>query len=171
MVLSVVNDAGSVKANVEITIECADDPLPALEDQELLGNCPYGTVVSDAAYQSFEGGNMIWLEGSRMIYVLYSDGRYRSYTDDFQEGDPESDPSIVPPEGRYQPIRGFGLVWRTEPDVREGLGWALAPEVGFSGWSQSYTGSGMHTSASFLRNIDGSIVLLSHFGGMWRFYE
>ena len=171
MMLSVVNEAGSAKATVELTIECAEDPLPALEDQGLLGNCPYDTVVGDAAYQSFEGGHMIWVEGNRTVYVLYSDGQYRSYTDDFQEGDPESDPSIVPPEGLYQPVRGFGLVWRTNPDVRDRLGWAMAPEVGFSGWSQSYTGSGMHNSATFLQFIDGSTVLLSHFGGMWRFFE
>jgi hypothetical protein len=28
---------------------------------------------------------------------------------------------------------------------------------------------GMHNSGTFLRFIDGSVVLLSHFGGTWRF--
>jgi len=169
IVLTVKNSAGAAEAHVDVIIACAEDPLPALEDQQLFGNCPYGTVVGDAAHQAFGGGHMIWLAGNRTIYVLYADGRYESYADDFHEGDPESDPSIVPPEGFLQPIRGFGLVWRTYPAVRDGLGWALAPEEGFQGWSQSYSGSGMHNSGTFLRFVDGSVVLLSHFGGIWRF--
>jgi hypothetical protein len=169
IVLTVKNGAGSAEAHVDVTIACAEDPLPALEDQQLFGNCPYGTVVGNAAYQAFGGGYMIWLEGPRTIYVLYADDRYESYADDFREGDPESDSSITPPAGLLQPIRGFGLVWRTYPAVRDGLGWALAPEEGFQGWSQSYSGSGMHNSGTFLRFVDGSVVLLSHFGGAWRF--
>jgi hypothetical protein len=169
IVLTVKNSAGAAEAHVDVTIACVEDPLPTLEDQQLFGNCPYGTVVGNAAYQAFGGGYMIWLEGSSTIYVLYADGRYESYADNFREGDPESDPSIVPPEGLLQPVRGFGLVWRTYPAVRDGLGWALAPEEGFQGWSQSYSGSGMHNSGTFLRFIDGSVVLLSHFGATWRF--
>ena len=169
IVLTVKNSAGAAEAHVDVTIACVEDPLPALEEQQLFGNCPYGTVVGNAAYQAFGGGYMIWLEGNRTIYVLYAGGRYESYADDFHEGDPESDPSIVSPEGLLQPVRGFGLVWRTYPAVRDGLGWALAPEEGFQGWSQSYSGSGMHNSGTFLRFIDGSVVLLSHFGGTWRF--
>jgi hypothetical protein len=168
MVLTVRSDSGADEAHVVVTIECVEDPLPALEDQELFGNCPYGTAVGAAAYQAFEGGTMVWLNGSQTIYVLYSDGRYESYADNFRDGDPESDPSIVPPKGLYQPVRGFGLVWRTTPAVRDGLGWALAPEGGFQGWSQSYSGTGMHNSGTYLRLVDGSIVLLGHFGGMWR---
>lgn len=169
IVLTVKNSAGAAEARVDVTIACVEDPLPALEEQQLFGNCPYGTVVGNAAYQAFGGGYMIWLEGNSTIYVLYADGRYESYADNFHEGDPESDPSITPPEDLLQPIRGFGLVWRTYPAVRDGLGWALAPEDGFQGWSQSYSGSGMHNSGTFLRFIDGSVVLLSHFGGTWRF--
>ena len=168
--LTVRNGAGAAEAHVHLTIRCAEDPLPELVDQQMYGNCPYGTVVGNAAYQPFGNGYMIWLEGNRTIYVLYSDGRYETYADDFREGDPESDPSIVPPyDTLLQPIRGFGLVWRTHQNVRDGLGWALAPEVQFQGWSQSYSGIGMHNSGTFLRFIDGSIVHLSHFGGLWRF--
>jgi hypothetical protein len=42
----------------------------------------------------------------------------------------ESDPSIVPPEGYYQPVRGFGKLWREE--LRSALGWALAPERSYT---------------------------------------
>jgi hypothetical protein len=43
----------------------------------------------------------------------------------------------VPPPGLYQPIRGFGKLWRTHPEVRDRLGWATAPEQGFyTQWQQ-----------------------------------
>jgi hypothetical protein len=32
------------------------------------------------------------------------------------------------PQGKLQPIRGFGKVWRDNADVRRKLGWALAKE-------------------------------------------
>jgi len=171
MTLTVSNRAGSVEAHASVTIPCAEDPLPELADQGFYGNCPYGTVVGAAAYQPFSGGYMIWLDGTRMVYALYANGRYESYPDDFREGDPESDPTIVPPDGLYQPVRGFGLVWRSNQQVRDGLGWGLAPEMAFQGWGQSYSVSGMHNSGTFIRFVDGSIILLSHFGSTWRFVD
>jgi len=165
--LTVRNSASSAEASVEVTIECAEDPLPELEDQQMYANCPYGTVAGTAAYQPFQDGTMLWLQGNGTIYVLYANGQYETYTDTFREGDPERDPAIVPPADLYQPVRGFGLVWRTNERIRDGLGWALAPEAGFQGWSQSYSGVGMHTSGTFLRSLDGTIYVLSHFGAVW----
>jgi hypothetical protein len=51
---------------------------------------------------------------------------------------PEDDPSLVPPEGLYQPVRGFGVAWRDEQAtpgfrVRDRLGWAIDQEFGVSG--------------------------------------
>jgi len=171
MMLVVKNSAGPAEARVRITIECAESPMPELEGQRRFGNCPYNTVVSNAAYEPFERGHMIWLGGNRTIYVLYADGRFEAYTDNFREGDPESDPAIIPPTGLYQPIRGFGLVWRTNPNVRTGLGWATAPESAFQGWSQSYTGTGMHNAGTFIRFFDGSVRLLNHMGGQWEVFN
>ena len=168
--LTVRNSAGSAEARVEVSIACAEAPLPELANQQMYGNCPYGTVVGNAAHQAFQGGTMIWLEGNHTIYVFYANGRYESYPDHFQEGDPESDPAIVPPAGLYQPMRGFGLVWRTNQQVRDGVGWALAPEAGFQGWGQSYSGIGMHNSGTFIRAIDGSIYHLSHMGTAWNLF-
>jgi len=165
--LTVRNSAGSAEARVEVTIECAENPLPELANQQVYGNCPYETVAGAAAYQPFEGGTMLWLQGSQTIYVLYANGQYETYADTFREGDPESDPALVPPAGLYQPVRGFGMVWRTNERGRDGLGWALAPEAGFQGGSQSYSGAGMHNSGTFLRSLDGTIYVLSHFGAVW----
>jgi hypothetical protein len=98
-----------------------------------------------AAYQPFERGFMIWLGDRRRIWVavcctstIPMGGRWLSFDDAWFAGMPESDPSIVPPNGLYQPVRGFGLVWRTLSDpgsvgsIRDLLGWATAPEQGYT---------------------------------------
>ncbi len=97
--------------------------------------CPQeAALLSAAAEQQFEHGVMIWVGEENRIYVLFDDTIYTdgwaAFEDTWQEGDPVDDPSIIPPPGFYQPQRGFGLVWRDQPTIRDRLGWALAPEVG-----------------------------------------
>ena len=179
IVLTARNEAGEAEAHVYLTIECAHEWVPALADDPPFGiTCPWEAEVGPAAQQPFEHGFMIWLGPSREIYVFYdraepghSNPSYRMYADEFHEGDPESDPTIVPPSGLYQPIRGFGLVWRTHPEVREGLGWATAPEVGFETWAQGFSASGLHNSFTMLQGIDGTIYQLTHFDSSWQVYS
>ena len=74
---------------------------------------------------------MLWLpdiEGRDIIYVLYNEATWQLYDDTWDESQPESDPAITPPQGLYQPIRGFGKVWRNHPEVQSGLNWAIANE-------------------------------------------
>ncbi len=60
------------------------------------------------------------------------------YQDTWAEGQPVNDPSITTPSGLYQPIRGFGKVWREAPGVQDRLGWATQPEQGSSGEYQRF---------------------------------
>lgn len=87
------------------------------------------------AEQPFQRGRMFWLEPTGQIWVMIENepgfGTWEVYEDLFEEGDLEFDPSVVAPEGLLQPIRGFGLIWRTGQNVREHLGWATDIEVGF----------------------------------------
>jgi hypothetical protein len=97
--------------------------------------CPQdAALVSPSAEQQFEGGVMIWVGEEDQIYVLFDDTQWTdgwaAFSDEWQEGDPVDDPSLIPPPGFYQPQRGFGLVWREGPTIRDRLGWALAPESG-----------------------------------------
>jgi hypothetical protein len=55
-------------------------------------------------------------------------GDWFCFNDTFVEGEAEIDPSLIPPEGMYQPRRGFGKLWRNNPEVKDRLGWALTPE-------------------------------------------
>jgi hypothetical protein len=86
-------------------------------------------AATGGAYQQFEHGTMVWRQDTSQIYVFFADGTWRSYADTFEEGDPESDPTLSSPAGKLQPIRGFGKVWRDHADVREKLGWATAKEA------------------------------------------
>lgn len=85
-------------------------------------------VQGGAAIQRFDNGVMVWVQENGRIYAFLNDGTWRSYEDTFREGDPERDPAFGPPPGKQQPERGFGKVWRENPDLRDAIGWALAKE-------------------------------------------
>lgn len=97
---------------------------------------PTPTITQiQVAEQVFEHGRMFWLQPTGQIWVMIveSEGRgeWRIYEDTYADGEPEFDPDITPPEGLDQPRRGFGKLWRDNPDLREALGWAITPEFGF----------------------------------------
>ncbi len=98
------------------------------------------------ALEPFERGLMFWREDVRYIYVLFHDGTWWSFADTWQEGMPSSDPTIVPPAGFYQPVRGFGLVWRQGQGVRDKIGWATAEEKGYTSLVQTFEKGTMFTA-------------------------
>jgi hypothetical protein len=82
---------------------------------------------------------MIWVQEQDSIYVLFDDGqspKWSIFPDEWDEGEPEDDPSIIPPGGFYQPVRGFGLIWREEMGLRDRLGWAVDLESGYTTYVQ-----------------------------------
>jgi len=95
-------------------------------------SCPTGPAKEIwTALQAFERGMMFWREDVRHAYVLQQDATWVAYEDTWSEGQPDRDPALVPSDGLYQPIRGFGKVWRERlggPQAR--IGWATAPEHG-----------------------------------------
>jgi len=131
--------------------------------------CPSGPpVVSFAAYQPFERGHMIWIQARDEIFVLFEDEpvhRWRVFVDLFEEGMPESDPALTPPPGRFQPVRGFGLVWRSDPEVQARLGWALRPEHGFTTRIQAT--ARIRSNVLFMEAPDGGIWQLESESSRW----
>jgi hypothetical protein len=83
---------------------------------------------------------MLWLERveaeevlvSNTIIVAFEDGMWQSFKDTWTEEQPESDSGTTAPEGLYQPVRGFGKLWRENPELQEQLGWGLAREWGYT---------------------------------------
>lgn len=133
------------------------------------GLCPSSEPQKGAAAeQPFEQGFMIWLETTGSIYAFGWDGQWQQFEDTFAEGQPESDPSIFPPDGRYQPIRGFGKVWRENPELRQQFGWALGPELAFQSTLQGQ--EEVDDVVLFLRIFNGQVIALTGrdpTGGDW----
>ncbi len=175
--LIVRNSAGSAEAHVPLTITCPYPWADALAGTPpLASGCPVEAVSGSAAQQQFQNGFMLWLESEQLVYVFYdaqgdAPVTFETFVDNFSEGDPESDPTIVPPAGLYQPVRGFGLVWRLNPSVRSRLGWATDPEAGFQTWTQGYSGMGMHSFYALMQGIDGTIYHLRMMGNVWEVYS
>jgi hypothetical protein len=173
VILNVTNSEGTTSKNLELTIQCMHAWMPELQTVSI-DVCPREAETSWAAQQPFEHGFMIWMESSQTIYVFLSESTgqfYRTYQDTFKEGDLESDPTIIPPEGKQQPIRGFGKVWRENDDIRLSLGWATAGETGFDTWTQSYQGLGLHNVRIWIKDIDLRILELNPSGSAWRIYQ
>jgi hypothetical protein len=125
------------------------------------------------AEQVFEHGRMFWVEPTQQIWVLVIDGTGRGvwtvYEDTFEEGQPESDPSIVAPPDLLQPMRGFGKLWRENPEVREELGWAVTPEFGYVS-NYEYHPGGEVVNGEYVAG-PGYHVLFSLYDEAFRFNE
>ena len=140
-------------AQTECDVEYFFDPAP--------GSCPAGLpIISAAAEQPFEGGVLIWLEEIDSVLVFYDHGRWLRFDDTWSEDQPQSDPSLVPPTGRFQPIRGFGKIWREQPDVREALGWAMGVELGFESTFQDQAAIPDLSDVTYLRTYNGQVFAL-----------
>lgn len=114
------------------------------------------------AEQLFEHGRMFWVEPVQQIWVLRITGEGRgtwsSYADTFVEGDQETDPNLVPPDGRYQPERGFGKLWREAGDLRQELGWGITPEFGYISQYEYHAGGSVDASGQYVRGPGYHIV-------------
>ena len=138
---------------------------------------PFPTPVIGAIYvaeQRFEGGWMLWLQPNQQVWLLTvndSDEHLWSvYSDDFVDGDIESDPEIVAPEGKQQPIRGFGKLWRENLEVRTALGWALEDELGHTTRYEYHHGGALGANNQYMAG-PGYHLVESLYGDTFRFNE
>jgi len=161
-----------VEQTISITLTC----LGSIAPDPTTGGCPQGSIEgaaglaisSPAAQQNFERGTLIWVGIESRIYILYNDGKtpaWNSYPDEFRDGLPDSDPALVPPSGLFQPVRGFGLVWRTNQTVRDRLGWAVSSELGFTAQVQGdATAQG---GTAYITTPDNDVIKLENLGARW----
>ena len=161
------DEAGNqAQATVEVSIRCTYRWFLSPPPEDI---CPTEPLDSPAAQQHFEHGVMIWVEKEDAVYVLYGQPLYTThwtrFEDLWEEGEPEQDDSITAPEGLQQPRRGFGLVWREQPQVREQLGWAIAGEKAYTTVLQLTTR--YKYNARYLLAVDGSVWHLGPEGSSW----
>jgi uncharacterized protein YraI len=100
--------------------------LPAGQDR--LGCPSSGLSSTDFAHQEFEHGQMLYRHDLRTIYVLYIDGTWSAFHDNYVEGEPFQLQQFNPPDGLKQPIKGFDRIWE-QPAVRARLGWGTRDEA------------------------------------------
>jgi hypothetical protein len=132
-----ISPAGGSLCNqpVATTLATAYNGHP--EVQQNLG-CPVnGGTSALMVSQPFEHGTMYWRD-TRQIYALANSGQFWQVADGWNEGMPADDPALVPPADRLQPVRGFGLAWRTSQAIRDTLGWGLQPETPYNAFWQDF---------------------------------
>jgi hypothetical protein len=100
------------------------------------------------AVQVFEDGFMIWSDhigwyAQPVIYVVYGGNSYQRFDDTFNAAVDAVNGSETPPAGLSEPSMGFGKIWRTQPGVREALGWATSAESYSAGRFAMFTGGEM----------------------------
>lgn len=137
--------------------------------------CPVGEPsASYAAGQGFERGFMVWVEDTDEFYVFDAEpdasGRllfYRTVGLELKPGASEQNRiGEDPPPGLYEPVSGFGLIWRAEVEwpeignVRERLGWAIEPEFGFDTTSQGAMLACPRGWITYMRAPHGEILRL-----------
>jgi hypothetical protein len=143
-VLAVTNGVATVEQSLTLSVQCSRTWFfqPAPDDL-----CPAADPLrTDAITQEFEHGRMVRLASTGEIVVLFDDfptsagaqnPAWLRVADPYSEGAPIDDPSIEPPPGLLEPERGFGLIWRDTPGVRDRLGWAVGPEQPYTATQQS----------------------------------
>jgi len=95
------------------------------------------STTTNASYQPFDGGFMIWEGRTGNVVVFYNNGSalnatYTVYPASTYSRLPDN-PVLDPvPDGRVRPAFGIGKVWGNYFEVRSNLGWALTPEQGFT---------------------------------------
>ena len=109
------------------------------------------------------GGYMLWRQDLGHIYVVSNDGTWQAHVDTWVAGMPESDPSIIPPAGYFQPTRGFGKLWRENLPIQQKLSWATTQERSVLFSAQDFGGGLMLWS-----NALGILVLYNN--GTWAHY-
>jgi LysM repeat protein len=147
--------------------------------------CPSAPALnSNAAAESFQHGLMLWVEATDTFYVLH-DGVggaaprlsiIRGPLLIRPGGSVDNRVGGVPP-GLYEPVSGFGLLWRGDVEgveaLRTQLGWATQPEYGYQTTYQceAYPNTTAASPACYLRSPDGQVIFmyyLRYFGHFWR---
>lgn len=165
-VLTISDAFTRLEQPLTISLKCTAVPWFFEPAPETCAAGPF--AVSPSASQSFERGLMIWMGAENKIYVLFDDKKqpgWMVYADEFKDGMPDRDASLQPPTGLNQPVRGFGLIWRTKEKVRDRLGWALDSENGFEA---SYQRDNSPAQAIYIRGRDGTIYSLNGTDSSWK---
>jgi hypothetical protein len=150
-------------------------PTSSVQGSPTLDPFPTPTLSQiQIAEQVFQNGRMMWIQPRKQIWVMIDNGSGRGqwmiYEDTFQEGEPESDPSLTPPDGLYQPLRGFGKLWRENTALKDGLGWGTTPEFGYVSNYEYHPGGSVDAQNQYVPG-PGYHILFSLYQEKFQFNE
>jgi len=138
-------------------------PYPFFVDNSSSDVCPSQPIITQAAYQPFENGFMIWLAHSGDVWVFPNSSNLPPWLhlgEANYAGFPDA-PTQQPPANRVQPVNAFGRVWHNLKDfngtsLSKTLGWATAGETGYTATYQLW-GRTSHVH-QYLSLPDGRVV-------------
>ena len=88
-------------------------------------------VTTNAAYQVFENGFMIWRGDTGDIWVFPKQANVNYFGQFDYQNLPDNPVTETPPTARLSPINGFGRVWGNVSQLRSALGWAMDTEKSY----------------------------------------
>ncbi len=100
--------------------------------------CPLPVFSGATTAQDFEGGRafdypIASYDGLSYIFVLYNDGSYEYFVDEYNSNIPLDNSDLTVPTNRYAPNGSIGYLWKNNEGVRNRLGWAYSPVESFTG--------------------------------------
>ncbi len=92
---------------------------------------------------------MFWRGDTKTVYVFLggATGDWYEFEDTWQDTDPTPAP-LGAPAGLYEPVRGFGKIWRDYPGLRQSLGWATDQETNITAAWEAFQGGNMIWTSS-----------------------
>jgi eukaryotic-like serine/threonine-protein kinase len=124
-----------------------DGQLASAWDRARFGCALGSAAVVWAAWEPFERGTMLWRGDTDQVLLFYFQdgtnpgaGRWQLTPDSWRwDGSYPDGVGLTPPPGLYEPVRGFGYLWRNflgGPDSE--IGWARDVEKGFCAKIQTF---------------------------------
>lgn len=131
------------------------DPLPP----PVPTTPPPIVTTTQAQYQVYEGGFVVWEARTGNIVTFYSNNAYNIYTPSRYAALPDNPVPDIVPDRRIRPAYGIGKVWGNFWDVRISLGWATTSEQLYTATFTSRTSGS--TAQTCFNLADGRFVTFS----------
>ncbi len=133
----------------------------------------YEPLTTNASYQPFEHGLMIWRADTNQVYVLGGIETTGFFWQQFSVS--EATLTESPPDGLFGPEGVFAGVWVNNENV-QGVGWATAPAQSYSLQAQYYIDRATASSSAWFITIPQNIMMLigdytSTSGPSWRLLQ